>query len=192
MTIAAAPQPLLVFSIVRFHARQAQEMIKPPIDSPETNVAERVRLLESELERQNSKARPVAKDTPRTAADDSGAARKTLTSTSSDVATAKETGTTGCHAITRRTAANTNRRTTSRESRRPGIENRSGSSQRRLPSPFRRHFRSATEPPDPPLEHVQNSRARYRFRLNFDTDHPSEPQLSRPARYRSTKQPALN
>lgn len=31
-------------------------------------------------------------------------------------------------------------------------------------------FRSATEPPDPPLDHVQNARARYRLRLNFDTD----------------------
>ena len=35
-------------------------------------------------------------------------------------------------------------------------------------------FRSATEPPDPPLGNVQNSRARYRLRLNFDTDiHPN-------------------
>ncbi|HSK64353.1 MAG TPA: putative porin [Pyrinomonadaceae bacterium] len=34
-------------------------------------------------------------------------------------------------------------------------------------------FRSATKPPDPPLDHVQNSRGRYRLRLNFDTDiHP--------------------
>jgi hypothetical protein len=31
-------------------------------------------------------------------------------------------------------------------------------------------FRSATESPDPPLDHVQNARARYRLRLNFDTD----------------------
>jgi hypothetical protein len=31
-------------------------------------------------------------------------------------------------------------------------------------------FRSATEPPDPPLTHVQNARARYRLRLNLDTD----------------------
>jgi putative porin len=31
-------------------------------------------------------------------------------------------------------------------------------------------FRSASEPPDPPLTHVQNARARYRLRLNFDTD----------------------
>jgi hypothetical protein len=31
-------------------------------------------------------------------------------------------------------------------------------------------FRSATEPPDPPLGNVQNARARYRFRLNLDTD----------------------
>ncbi|HKR21367.1 MAG TPA: putative porin, partial [Pyrinomonadaceae bacterium] len=29
-------------------------------------------------------------------------------------------------------------------------------------------FRPATDPPDPPLEHVQNARVRYRFRLNFD------------------------
>src|SRR6185503_3657381 len=31
-------------------------------------------------------------------------------------------------------------------------------------------FRSATEPGDPPVAHVQNARARYRFRINFDTD----------------------
>src|SRR4030095_11576370 len=31
-------------------------------------------------------------------------------------------------------------------------------------------FRSATEPGDPPVTHVQNARARYRFRINFDTD----------------------
>ena len=35
-------------------------------------------------------------------------------------------------------------------------------------------FRSATKPPDPPLDHVQQARARYRLRLNFDTDiHPN-------------------
>lgn len=31
-------------------------------------------------------------------------------------------------------------------------------------------FRSASEPPDPPLQHSQNVRARYRLRLNLDTD----------------------
>jgi hypothetical protein len=31
-------------------------------------------------------------------------------------------------------------------------------------------FRSATQPPDPPLDHVQQARARYRFRVNLDTD----------------------
>jgi len=31
-------------------------------------------------------------------------------------------------------------------------------------------FRSASTPPDPPLAHSQNVRARYRLRLNFDTD----------------------
>src|SRR5690349_12431536 len=34
---------------------QAQQMLKPPADAPETNVSERMRLLESELERQNTK-----------------------------------------------------------------------------------------------------------------------------------------
>ena len=31
-------------------------------------------------------------------------------------------------------------------------------------------LRGATEAPNPPLQHVQNSRLRYRFRLNMDTD----------------------
>jgi len=31
-------------------------------------------------------------------------------------------------------------------------------------------FRSASKPPDPPLTHAQNARARYRLRFNFDTD----------------------
>jgi hypothetical protein len=31
-------------------------------------------------------------------------------------------------------------------------------------------FREATTPPDPPLDHVQNARVRYRFRLNLDAD----------------------
>lgn len=31
-------------------------------------------------------------------------------------------------------------------------------------------LRKATEPPDPPLAHVQNARMRYRLRLNMDTD----------------------
>jgi hypothetical protein len=50
---------LLVFLLFVIVPAWAQEMVKSaaktPADSPETNVAERVRLLESELERQNSK-----------------------------------------------------------------------------------------------------------------------------------------
>src|SRR5215212_489453 len=46
---------LLVFLLLSFMPASAQEMIKPPGDAPETNVSERVRLLESELERQNTK-----------------------------------------------------------------------------------------------------------------------------------------
>jgi hypothetical protein len=44
----------------------------------------------------------------------------------------------------------------------------------RLSGDFRLRFdtilRKATEPPDPPLAHVQNARMRYRLRLNMDTD----------------------
>jgi hypothetical protein len=44
----------------------------------------------------------------------------------------------------------------------------------RLSGDFRLRYdailRPATEPPDPPLAHVQNSRMRYRLRLNMDTD----------------------
>src|SRR5215216_5188138 len=50
---------LLVFLLLAFMPARAQEMVKSaakqPADSPETNVSERVRLLESELERQNTK-----------------------------------------------------------------------------------------------------------------------------------------
>ena len=52
---------LLILSLVlmALAPASAQEMVKssarPPSDPPETNVAERMRLLESELERQNSK-----------------------------------------------------------------------------------------------------------------------------------------
>src|SRR6185295_12239836 len=46
---------LLVFFLFGFIPARAQQMIKPATDSPETNVSERVRLLESELERQNTK-----------------------------------------------------------------------------------------------------------------------------------------
>src|SRR5215217_1539572 len=52
---------LLILSLVlvTFAPAGAQELVKssakPPADPPETNVSERVRLLESELERQNNK-----------------------------------------------------------------------------------------------------------------------------------------
>ena len=40
---------LLVFLLFGLTPARAQEMIKPPADSPETNVSERVRLLETEF-----------------------------------------------------------------------------------------------------------------------------------------------
>src|SRR5215204_883294 len=47
---------ILIFGFIPVHAQElVKSSAKPPSDPPETNVAERVRLLESELERQNSK-----------------------------------------------------------------------------------------------------------------------------------------
>ena len=114
-------------------------------DSPETNVSERVRLLESELERQNTQARSVAKNTQRTTSDDSGSARQTLCATRSATATRRNRQSKELTphdrqlAATSRTA-NTNRRTTTRESRRSGVEDRSSPIERRLSSTFRRHL----------------------------------------------------
>src|SRR5215203_5390919 len=61
MTVSISSRMLFIISLVLMTLAPAgaQELMKssakPPADPPETNVADRVRLLESELERQNSK-----------------------------------------------------------------------------------------------------------------------------------------
>lgn len=165
---------LLVFLLLGFMPARAQEMIKSaaktPDDAPETNVSERVRLLESELERQNSKLDQLQKALVEQQATiqallDKLNAQPSATAT---VATVKET----------EPAAST----TTIEQQTPTVEQRLAKvesqtlkiSPVRVSGDFRLRwdgtFRSATESPDPPLGNVQNSRGRYRFRLNLDTD----------------------
>ena len=156
---------VLLFSVLSTHA---QEMIKPEIP-----VAERVRLLESELERQNTKLDQLQKTLEEQQLTIKALLEKLSNQTTPEVAATKETA-----AVTTPTA------TTTAEPQKPTVEQRLDKLEGlkigpvRVSGDFRLRydgiFRSATQPPDPPLDHVQNSRGRYRFRLNFDTDlHPN-------------------
>ena len=148
---------------------EAQEMIKP-----EVTVAERVRLLESELERQNSKLDQLQKTLEEQQLTIKALLEK-LSAQPVATAVAKEVETA--------TAANAPAHA---EPQKPTVEQRLDKVESqalkigplRVSGDFRLRFdgtfRSATKPPDPPLDHVQNARGRYRFRLNFDTDiHPN-------------------
>ena len=159
---------LLVFLLVGFMPVRAQEMIKPHLDASETNVSERVRLLESELERQNTKLDQLQKTLIEQQATIQALLDKLNAQPGATVATVKE--------------AETPAATAPAEQQTPTVEQRLAKVEGqvlkigpvRLSGDFRLRFdgtfRSATEPPDPPLGNVQNARARYRFRLNLDTD----------------------
>jgi len=165
---------------------QAQELAKNtaakvPDEPAETNVNERVRLLETELERQNAKLDQLQK----TIADQQSAIQalleklsvKSVASVSSDPAAANPSAS---------VVAASGPPSTDPQPQAPTVEQRITKLENqalkigplKLSGDFRLRFdsilRSATEPPDPPLAHVQNVRARYRFRLNLDTDiHPN-------------------
>jgi Putative porin len=149
----------------------AQELVTSATKAPETtetSVNERVRLLEAELERQNAKLDQLQK----TISEQQAALQALLDLVSVKPPAPK--------------AAEENVAVTAEPPQPAPIEKRVDKleSDVRKIGPFRFSgdfrlrfdgiFRSATEPPDPPLDHVQNARARYRLRLNFDTDiHPN-------------------
>jgi hypothetical protein len=159
---------LLLFA---FTSTRAQEIVPKPADQPaEANVSERVRVLEAELERQNAKLDQLQK----TIADQQSAIQalleklsvKSVSSVSSVESPAPATYPQPAQAtpIEQRVAKLEN------QALRIGPVRVSGDFRLR----FDGTWRSATEPTDPPLQHVQNVRARYRFRLNLDTDiHPN-------------------
>jgi hypothetical protein len=152
----------------------AQEMIKTPVDSSEPNVTERVRQLESELERQNAKLDQLQKSLMDQQATIQALLEKFSPQAPTSGTGAKATETTAT--ITARSEP------VSAEPQTPTVEQRLAKVEGqvlkigpvRVSGDFRLRwdgtFRRATQPPDLPLEHVQNSRGRYRFRLNLDTD----------------------
>ncbi|HEY8411844.1 MAG TPA: putative porin, partial [Pyrinomonadaceae bacterium] len=165
----------LAVTLFAFTFAHAQELVKTatkPVDQPEeTNVSERVRLLEAELERQNAKLDQLQK----TITEQQSAFQALL-----DKLSVKSPST----GVTPETAAAPASASTQPE--KPPIEQRVAKLENealrigplKVSGDFRLRFdsifRSATEPPDPPLQHVQNVRARYRLRLNLDTDiHPN-------------------
>ncbi len=157
---------------------QAQELVKTDAKTPD-EVTERVRLLEAELERQNAKLDQLQKTIEQQQSALQALLEKlSVNSVNSATVPVKspppETPTPNTVAETEPAP-----QTPTVEQRVAKLE---GQTLRigpvRFSGDFRLRFdgtfRSATEPPDPPLDHVQNARGRYRLRLNFDTDiHPN-------------------
>jgi putative porin len=168
----------LMLALLSFHLVlvQAQEMVKSaaknPSESNETNVSERVRLLEGELERQSAKLDQLQKTLLEQQSTIQALLEKLSAQPNPTAVAVKETETTAPVSTTPVTP----------EPQTPTVEQRLAKVEGqvakigpvRFSGDFRLRFdgifRSATHPPDPPLEHVQNARARYRLRLNFDTD----------------------
>src|SRR5687767_3292469 len=151
---------LIVVIVFASSSALAQEQIKPT-DPSDPTVNERIRVLESELERQNAKLDQLQK----TISEQQQAIQALLEKLT--VQPVKET------ASTKVVAA---------EPQAPTVDQRlakvEGDVKKigpiRLSGDFRLRFdgifRESTRPPDPPLDHVQNTRVRYRFRLNLDAD----------------------
>jgi Putative porin len=148
---------------------------QPPID--ESIVLDRVRQLEAELEKQNSKLDQLQ----RTITQQQVAIQSLLEKLNTDKPAQANLGSTANAAI----ATDLNpppSGETSTEPQTPVIEQRLAKIEGqvlklgpfRLSGDFRLRFdgtfRRASKAPDPPLDHVQNARARYRLRLNFDAD----------------------
>jgi Putative porin len=155
---------------------QAQEVAKETArsssDATEANVSERVRLLENELERQNAKLDQLQK----TIDQQQSSIQALLEKLGGDKSVA-----TPLASVTE-VAVKTPATESSATQTQPSVEQRLAKVEGqvlkigpvRLSGDFRLRFdgifRSATTPPDPPLDHVQNARVRYRFRLNLDTE----------------------
>ena len=156
----------------------AQELVK---SAPETNVSERVRLLESELERQNAKLDQLQKTLLEQQATIQALLNKLSTQPVPATAAATEIEQVRKGGLPPLTA-NSEAVVVTPEAQTPTVEQRltklEGQALKigpvRVSGDFRLRFdgvfRSATDPGDPPLPHVQNARMRYRFRLNLDTD----------------------
>jgi hypothetical protein len=158
---------------------RTQELVK---SAPETNVSERMRLLESELERQNTKLDQLQKTLAEQQATIQALLEKLSAQPVPATAAATETEQVrkgGLPPLTGNSEVTPEPQTPTVEQRLTKLEGQALKiGPIRFSGDFRLRFdgifRSSTNPPDPPLDHVQNARARYRLRLNFDTDiHPN-------------------
>jgi hypothetical protein len=176
---------LLITVGISFTTIQAQELIKDSTktttSTPETSVNERVRVLESELERQNAKLEQLQK----TINDQQQALQALLEKLSTDKTSNAQSVDAAANATTSIVVPSvvpSSTQSAATQNQPPTIEQRlakvEGQTLKigplRVSGDFRLRwdgvFRSATDPTDPPVTHVQNARARYRFRLNLDTD----------------------
>ena len=173
----------LCISVLYFgvSAVSAQELVKTSATKPaETGVTDRVRLLEEELAKQGNMLEQLQK----TIAEQQQAIQALLEKLSGTNITPANAAVRVIPAATIADPADdgSSANASSTGAQTPTIEQRlarvEGQALRigplRLSGDFRLRadetFRSASEPPDPPLQHVQNVRARYRLRVNFDTD----------------------
>src|SRR5687767_12114753 len=151
---------LIVVIVFASSSALAQEQIKPT-DPSDPTVNERIRVLESELERQNTKLDQLQK----TISEQQQAIQALLDKLSVAQPVAA-------------TAAEPKPQPPQTQAVEQRLAKVEGDVKKigpiRLSGDFRLRFdgtfREATKPPDPPLDHVQNARARYRFRLNFDAN----------------------
>jgi hypothetical protein len=150
---------------------------RPAQSNDEALVVERVRQLEAELEKQNSKLDQLQ----RTISEQQIAIQALLDRLSPEKHTRENVVSTPT-AISVSESTSTGAAETSSNPQPPALEQRlaklEGQVMRigpfKLSGDFRLRFdgtfRGASKAPDPPLDHVQNARARYRLRLNFDAD----------------------
>lgn len=174
---------VIIIGGVNFRNIHGQELIKDsakPASNSEPTVNERVRVLESELEKQNAKLDQLQKTIAEQQAALQALLEKLSVNKTENVPTmgnqvaaspASIPGTTASSAP----AAQAQPQTPTVEQRLAKVEGQALKiGPLKVSGDFRLRwdgiFRSATEPGDPPVTHVQNARARYRFRINFDTD----------------------
>src|ERR1700752_3957842 len=145
----------------------AQELVRTPAESSETNVSERVRQLESEVERQNTKLDQLQKALME---------QQSTIQALLEKLSAQTTPAAGTSAKATETPATLTAHSepVAAEPQTPTVEQRLAKVEGqvlkigpvRISGDFRLRFdgiyRSATKPPDPPLDHVQNARGRYR------------------------------
>jgi uncharacterized coiled-coil protein SlyX len=172
----------LIAFVLCFSVIQAQELAKnsskPIVETNEPTVNERVRVLENELEKQNTKLDQLQK----TIAEQQVAIQALLDRLASPkpvTATEQSANAVAVSAASMPTAltpeANSTNQTPTVEQRLAKVEGQTLKiGPLRVSGDFRLRFdgsfRSATDPGDPPVAHTQNARARYRLRVNLDTD----------------------